>query len=142
MKNAMRTVSPTGSYYIDVPEHIKEDVDERVVSYWIPGDTILLQLSSYTRRKGQQVSAKERLAVRLNRDQLTHVQSERLKITDCSDVVAASGQDQQETRWLYIYAVWPDIAIFATVSAPLGVSLGISWAMISLRSLRCKSHEN
>ena len=33
---------------------ICEDKEERVVSYWLPPNEVLLQASSYTRAEGQQ----------------------------------------------------------------------------------------
>ena len=39
---ATRTISPTGSYTMIVPESVSEDKDERVASYWIAGQEVLL----------------------------------------------------------------------------------------------------
>ncbi len=136
-----RTVSPTGSYLVDVPSDAHEDVDGEVVSFWGPEGDVLLQLSSYRRDVGDQVSASQRLAARLGRNDLNGVAVESVAIPDCPDVAAAIGEDSEGTHWLYVYAVWEDLTVFATVSASSVVAIRSSWGMESLRSLSRKGKE-
>jgi hypothetical protein len=36
----------------------------------------------------------------------------------CPDYAAMSGVDDKECRWLFCYAVWQDLTVFATISGP------------------------
>ncbi len=131
-----RIVSPTPSYSLRVPAGAEESVDERVVSYWIPGDDTLLQLSSYKRSTGDQVSARQRLHARLARGEFDRITEERVTLGGCADVAAASGRDTEGTHWLYVYAVWPDFMVLATVSNPISKPGVDSWALQALQSIQ------
>lgn len=137
-KARTKKLVPTGSYAIDVPFGINEQVDEGVVSLWLPSDDTLLQLSSYKRETQTQVAAIHRLEARLNREQLTDVRSECVNIVACPDVAAASGRDNEGIRWLYVYATWPDLTILATVSGAEAQheSFAEQWALDAVNSLR------
>jgi hypothetical protein len=130
-------VRPTRSYELDVPQEVQEDVDEQVASYWLPGKSGLLQVSSTTRVSGEQVAAGQRLTERLSSEQLTDVREEVVDVDACPDVAAASGFDAEGTRWLYCYAVWPDLAILATVSGDrTELQADGNWPWATLASLR------
>ncbi len=136
-----KTIVPTGSYSIDVPVGVNEEVDDGVLSLWLPSNDTLLQVSSYKRETDSQVPAPHRLEARLNREQLTDVRFESMSITDCPDVAAASGCDNEGIRWLYVYAAWRDLTILATVSGSAFQNDGSAqqWALDAVNSLR-RSH--
>ena len=54
----VKTVRPSPSFTLAVPEEAREDDDQRVSSFWIDGQPLLLQLSSYLRYEGVQVDAR------------------------------------------------------------------------------------
>ena len=60
----MKAANPFPSVSLLLPEDVLENHDDRVSSYWRKGDTCLLQLSSFTRQSGAQVSATQRLSDR------------------------------------------------------------------------------
>ncbi len=57
----MKVLQPTTSYEIAFPDDIVEDHDGKVASYWRPGSSVLLQLSSTARVEGEQAPADVRL---------------------------------------------------------------------------------
>jgi len=58
----LKAANPFPSVSLLLPEDVLENHDDRVSSYWRKGDTCLLQLSSFTRQSGAQVSAAQRLS--------------------------------------------------------------------------------
>ena len=137
-KARTKTIVPTGSYSIDVPVDVNEQVDEGVLSLWLPNDDTLLQFSSYKRETHGQVRAADRLQARLHREQLADTRSECMSIVDCPDVAAASGRDNEGIWWLYVYAAWSDLTILTTVSAPESQKRSFvqQWALDAVNSLR------
>jgi hypothetical protein len=107
------------------------------MSYWLQGHEVLLQLSSYARVEGKQVSATDRVKVRLAKENLSDVKIEHISIPSCPDHAAMSGVDIQQYRWLFCYAVWPDLTILATISGPAN-EFGEhgKWATNALDSIR------
>jgi hypothetical protein len=139
MANDLKAISPTGSYLISLPADISSEKDERVVSFWKSGKEALLQISSYVRETGPQVSATERLKARLDKERLTDVKTENMAIPHCPDCAAASG-NEDGVKWLYCYAVWPDLTVLITISGPPGeLEQQRLWAYEALRSLRRRS---
>lgn len=135
--NYLKTVTPTGSYKIDIPDDVVENIEERVISYWKPNENVLLQLSSYLRIEGEQVNAKQRLNDRLRKESLKNVTYENIGPKGCPDVAAASGIDEEGIRWFYCYAVWPDLTVFITISGPVEELRKFgNWAFNALNSLR------
>jgi hypothetical protein len=61
-----------------------------------------------------------------------------LALTGCEDVAAAAGLDDEDTAWLYVYAVWPNVSLFVTISHPRELPER-SWALDALHSLRAGS---
>lgn len=133
----MKTISPTQSYFLKLPDDVVSDQDDRVFSWWRNGSEVLLQLSSYLRIEGPQVSAKDRLNDRLSQTNfLLSAESSDLSI-DCPDIAFASGIDSEGIQWFYYYLVWPDLAIMATIS---GESRTLKsegrWAIEALNSFK------
>jgi hypothetical protein len=133
----MKVVSPTGSYFMTVPEDIEEQLDERVASFWRPGEHVLLQTSSYARSKGPQHSAEDRLKARLTTGRLLEVRREVFSVPCAIESAAASGTDDEGCHWTYIYAVWPDLTVFASISGPPEeINRRGDWAFKALQSLQ------
>lgn len=133
-----RDVSPFESCLISVPEQVEEDIDGTVASYWLAGDDLLLQISSYVREHGLQIPAAMRLTERLCRGALQDVETFDIKIEGCPDTAAASWKDDDGVNWIGVYAVWPWITVFFTVSHPHRDVTPESWALMSIRSLRVR----
>lgn len=132
----LKTLSPAGSYSLSVPSNIAEEIDGHSISLWVPRDETLLQISSRRREDGDQVGAHERLRARLQIRPLINVHAESLQIEGCPDVAAARADDDDKSRWLFVYAVWPDLSVFLTISHPEALPIRPSWAMEAVRSLR------
>lgn len=127
------------SYQLMIPVTAAEKCEDDVVSYWIDSD-IALQISSYLRTEGSQVSADERLRDAIMRAPTRNIELENITIEACPDVAAATMADADGVSWTYCYAVWPDLAIFCLISgATSGFHLQRGWAIDSVRSItRCK----
>lgn len=135
----LQEVSPSGSYVVNVPQCVREDIDDVVTSYWIEGDDLLFQISSYLREEGDQVSASDRLKDRLAISGARDAAAVNIEIDGCPDVAAAKIQDDDGVYWTYVYAVWPWLAVFMTVSHPHVDMDEASWAYGAIRSLRSKT---
>jgi hypothetical protein len=136
--NPSRAPRPSSvPYAIDLPANIEQEIDDKCASYWLPGCDVALQVSSYLRTEGNQISARRRMAARLSRGAPCRTQSVALGIGHC-DCVAVSLLDQEGSEWIHVYLVWPDLAIYATVSgAPFDVAgRAGQWALEALRSIR------
>ena len=137
--NEMQYRSPTGSYELALPADVVEDVDERCTSYWRNDADVVLQLSSYRRHEGPQVTAKDRLDARLSRENRPGVSAAALSVPECPDVAAAAFQDSEGILWHYCYCVWPHLTVFVTIAGSVeGIGEGARWALDALRSLRLR----
>ena len=58
------TPNPFPSFSILLPDGVAEEHEDTVASYWKKGDSCLLQVSSFRRDSGPQVSAAQRLSDR------------------------------------------------------------------------------
>ena len=118
-----------------VPMDVEEDIDADVTSFWLDGDDLVLQLSSRTRSAGAQVSAGERLRDRLRMHAYSNVTIVSLEVPGCPDVEAAAAIGEEGMRWLFVYAVWPGLAVFVTVTHPSRDVTADSWALDTVRSM-------
>ena len=114
----MKTVRPVNSYQITLPDDVAEQRDERVTSFWRSGSHSALQLSSYIRDSGPQVGAEQRLKERLEKSDTNLTLVQNFKASWCPDAAAAALTDDKGWTWTHIYLVWPDLAVYATVSRP------------------------
>jgi hypothetical protein len=131
----MKTVSPTSSYTIDLPDGLHEDEgDDRVFSCWDEEASELLQLSSYKRDTGAQPPSSERLSARIHG--AAEAESIKIHINGCPDVAAAVTKGDDGLFWLYCYASWSDLMILATVSGPSKLKITNGWACKSIRSIK------
>lgn len=134
---SMRCVSPTGSYFFDVPEMASEDQAGRVFSFWVQDRSLLLQVSSYSRHEGAQVGAMERLDALLKRQPLAGLSAGPSMAVDCPDYASAKGVDNEGCVWVYAYAVWDDLALMITVSGDeQDLEDTENWAFAAVRSIR------
>jgi len=130
----MKRTNPFPSLSLLLPDDIVEDNDTKVASYWKPGDTCLLQISSYLRVEGPQVSAAQRLSDRMRAGGEWQTVSLARTIENC-DIVAASTKDAEGTSWVHIYLVWEWLAVYATVSHKGNPSM-CDWVWNVLFSIR------
>lgn len=115
-RSRIRRVSPTGSYIFSVPADCNEDADERVSSFWRDDSNVLLQVSSFLRVEGQQVSAATRLQERLDREGLQAQSCSVKPAFDCPDIAYSAGLDSEGVLWITVFGAWPDLTIVSTVS--------------------------
>jgi hypothetical protein len=127
---------PTSSYQIQVPDEIRQDVAGRVSSLWMIGQSLLLQLSSYQRTTGDQVSAAQRLQDRIDKTPSDWRRVfERLCRDQAADQAVAERFDG-ESLWLHCYLVWPHLTVYVTLSGAVKeVQNPSSWARAALSSL-------
>ena len=131
----MKSVHPFPSLSLLLPDDIAEDTDSNVASYWKRDDsTCLLQISSFLRKSGRQISAKQRLMERMRAGGEWQTVDLGLRIEGC-DIAAASTKDGDDTSWVHVYLVWDWLAVHATVSRK-GRSSTCDWAWDALFSIR------
>lgn len=111
----MRPYRPSLKYQLMIPDATQKREDPGIVSFWQDDCDIVLQLSSLHRFADEQVSADQRLNEAVMRMDMTNVVRERIEIDACPDVAAATMIDPEKSIWTYCYAVWPDLAVFATI---------------------------
>jgi hypothetical protein len=134
----MPTHQPTDNYEISLPDDVVDDYDGRVSSYWIPGNSVLLQLSSTLRIEGGQVAAADRLRDLYLRSPADWISVDLLPMNFSGESAAARMKDEKGTTWIHIYLTTDTITVYATVSGP-GRELGIdNWALEAIRGIRLR----
>lgn len=132
-----RSVRPSNSFELSLPGTITEEYDAGVSSFWLADAPLLLQLSSYIRREGPQVTAEDRL-----RDRTAKTRGNwcawNQRLSGASDVDQAAAELLDDgVLWIHCYLVWPHLAIYATISGPPdAVRDPNNWAIQGLGSLR------
>jgi hypothetical protein len=135
---ATKTLRPSSSYELDLPQNFCEQVDGRVSSFWLQGSKLLFQLSSYIRVEGEQVLASDRLRERIamHNEQWT-VWKTKIHPDPNVDQATAEFIDHHGFVWIHSYLVWPHLAVYSTISGPKKlVREPDNWAFQSLRSVR------
>ena len=137
-----RTVRPSSSYQLELPPQICEQMDERVTSFWVDGGPLLLQLSSYIRSQGEQLTARDRLKDRIAKHDQQWQRWEAKIYPDLTvDQATAEYIDNDGLLWVHSYLVWPHLTIYSIISGPEGlVRLRDNWAIQSLKSVRLTAH--
>jgi hypothetical protein len=140
--NGTRLVAGSASYVISVPDQVHERREEGVSSFWVDRDDLLLQLSSYIRTQGDQLTASARLNDRIRKDPHGWTAFDGRLHPDLSiDQATAQFVDDNGLFWIYTYLVWPHLTILATVS---GSSAEITrldnWAMRAVTSIKLSIH--
>lgn len=133
-----KTIRPSPSYSVTVPEEACVKHEGRVTSLWQRGaPDLLLQLSSYTRNDGDQLGARKRLQDRMakHRGKWTGRELE-IPMAHTADQAAAEILDENAVLWIHAYLVWPHLAVYATVSGPEhSVRTPGNWAMAAIESI-------
>ena len=131
------TVRPTPSFALALPDGICDQRDERVSSFWFDGKPLLLQISSYSRSEGNQVTAHERLADRTAKDnQNWRLWKMKVHPDRSLDQATAEFLDEKGFLWIHSYLVWPHVTVYITVSGPAAdVRLPGNWAITALQSV-------
>jgi hypothetical protein len=109
-----------------LPDDVAENHEDTIASYWRKGDTCLLQVSSFRRDSGPQISAAQRLSERVEMGGIWKPFNLPRKIHGC-EAVAASTVDDRGTAWVHVYLVWPWLSVHVTVSRQGDLS-GCEWA--------------
>ena len=130
----MKTIHPFPSISLSVPDEIREDTDDRVRSYWKVGESCLLQLSSYRREQGNQLSAAARLAERIQKGG-TWTRIEIPNKPDGCDVASATTSDATGVSWTHLYLVWPEFSVYVTVSHE-GTENDCKWIWDTIASIK------
>ena len=131
-------ISPTNSYEVTLPDDVQQGWDETVVSFWRKGSNCALQVSSFVRSSGKQVSAKGRLADRMKSMGGDWVEGAvDLSTLNCEIAVGTTVDKEEGFKWTHVYLVWPDLTVYATLSRPvLEPPESEDWAIEGLRSIR------
>jgi len=138
-----KTVKPSSSYQLGLPKDICEQSEGGTSSFWLDGEPLLLQLSSYLREKGQQVGAQDRLRDRIAKhpQQTWRTWKRRIYAGPGVDQATAEFKDDNGVLWLHSYLVWPHLTIYATISGPKELlDDKNNWAMQGLKSVRLVTH--
>lgn len=137
-----KTVTPSSSYQLRLPEKICEQNDGRVSSFWLDGAPLLLQLSSYIRSKGAQLTAEDRIKERIKKhDAKWHKWEEKIHPDADVDQATAEFTDDDGLLWIHSYLVWPHLTVYSIISGPQPTARNSgNWALQSLKSLRLTTH--
>jgi hypothetical protein len=101
----MKLINPFSSFSLLLPDEVEEDhQDNTVASYWITGDSCLLQLSSFRRDSGQQISAAQWLSERIEMGGTWKPFTMPREVQDC-EAAAALMVDGQGATWVHAYLV-------------------------------------
>lgn len=135
----MKTLQPTESYQVSLPDDVVQEFDEEVSSFWRPHSRTALQLSSRARHSGSQVTARERLSdrMRTTQDVSTWAPIDDFRGNWCPDAAAATLTKGNGWVWTHAYLVWPDLAVYATISKPPHEPPDAdAWAIQAVKSIR------
>jgi len=132
-----KTVKPSSSYSLKLPEEVRESFEGTVSSFWIEGSPLLLQLSSYIRPEGSQLEAERRLKDRIMKDPgIWRIWSNKLFLSATIEQATGERTDETGMVWLHTYLVWPHLTIYVTISGPPGVAETMeNWAIRAINSL-------
>jgi hypothetical protein len=135
----MRVLRPTESYEISLPDDVLEKYDEAVSSFWRPQSNVALQLSSRVRHCGAQVGARERLddSMRITTGISAWFLLGGFRGDWCPETAAAKLTTSDGLIWTHVYLVWPDLAVYATISRPPNEDVNAeAWAVKAVKSIR------
>ena len=133
-----KLIRPSKSYELSLPQCIQEERSGRVSSFWLAGEPLLLQLSSYIREEGSQVMASNRLEERIAKTPGKWTLSKRpLNQNRHVDQATAELLDEHGMLWVHSYFVWSHLAVYATISGPPDIVRDpANWATKGLSSLK------
>lgn len=138
----MKTITPSPSYLVTLPDAIREEYDGRVGSFWVDGEPLLLQLSSYLRTDGQPITAQGRLQQRIEQHPGSwKVWLERVHPDASVDQVTAESLDENLVLWVHVYLVWSHLTVYASISGPESrVREPSNWARQAVESIALAVH--
>ena len=139
----LKIVRPSPSFTIAVPAGVREEQEDRVTSFWVARQPLLLQVSSYVRFDGEQVDASTRLRERIEQHpEVAWTPSPERMHPDASiDEATAEHVDEQQVLWVHTYLVWPHLTVYATVSGPDDlVRQAGNWARQAVASVALAVH--
>jgi hypothetical protein len=117
----MKRVQPFPGFDIELPDAVERQADERVTSYWVDDERVLLQLSSYVKPEGSPIRAQQRLRERIAKSSGQWKIWERSPLVACATEQAiAEAADSEGVVWIHAYFVWPHLTVYATISGPEG----------------------
>ena len=137
-----KIVAPSSSYQLRLPKEICEQNDGRVFSFWLDGAPLLIQLSSYIRSEGTQLTAGDRLKERIKKqDAQWNRWKENIHPDAGVDQATAEFTDDDGLLWIHSYLVWPHLTVYSIISGPQPTARNSgNWALQSLKSLRLTTH--
>jgi hypothetical protein len=137
-----KTVRPSPSFVMQVPQLVREEVDGRVSSYWVDGEPLLLQVSSSLRVDGEQVDARARLRSRIDTAPASWtVRSDGVHPDPSLDQASAECVDGNGVLWVHAYLVWPHLTVYALVSGPEALLRATdNWAVQAVASIKLVLH--
>lgn len=123
-------------FEIRLPEGVQETLEGRVSTFRKPESALLLRTSSF-KRNGPQVPARDRLRERLELSPLMEREDADLFPRGCPDWAATKGVDATGALWIHVYAVWPGIVVYITLSCANEAELRSQggWALEAVRSI-------
>jgi hypothetical protein len=134
----MKRVHPSPSFELLLPDEITRQNDERASSFWLDGEPLLLQLSSYKKREGDPISAQKRLQERIDRSggQWQAWNGNPIEVEGSEQAIGETF-DEGGLLWIHAYFVWSHLTVYATVSGPEDVVRNpYNWATTALASLK------
>ena len=133
----LKPIKPTASYQLLFPEDIQEKAEGRVSSFWIDGEPVLLQISSYIRHEGHPTPASHRLADRMSKQHANWtIWGKPLADDPIVDQAVAEFTDYDGFLWIHSYFVWAHLTVYATISGPTDVVRDpANWAIHALRAI-------
>jgi hypothetical protein len=134
----MKRFQPSPSFEILLPDGVVHQADERVSSFWIDGEPVLLQLSSYLKPDGSPIPAKQRLQERIATSSGQWKVLERSPLViDGTEQAIAETVGSEGLLWLHAYIVWPHFTVYATISGPEDqVRIPQNWAITALETMK------
>jgi hypothetical protein len=142
MKTKTAKTVTSNSYQLRLPEKICEQNDGRVSSFWLDGAPLLLQLSSYIRSRGTQLTAEDRLEERIKKHNAQWKRwKEKIHPDAGIDQATAEFTDDDRLLWIHSYLIWPHLTVYSIISGPeTMVRSSDNWALESLKGLRLTTH--
>jgi hypothetical protein len=141
---ATKLIKPSNSYELTLPSSIEEKYEGGVSSFWMPGEQLLIQLSSFIRKDGEQIDAATRLRDRIEKSS-NPTQWKTLPVTLPAmpnvDRAGSEITDENGVLWIHAYFVWPHLTVYVTISGPSEVVRNPgNWAFGGLRTMRPVMH--
>jgi hypothetical protein len=138
----LKTIRPSSSYQLELPEQVCQESDGKLSSFWLDGSTLLLQLSSYVRTEGEQVGALDRLTHRIGKHgQRWSILEGKIHPDATVDQATAEFVDEDSLLWIHSYIVWAHLTVYATISGPKELVRNPgNWAIQGLKTLRLTTH--